>query len=275
MLLKIAMTKGDKKRRITECKPTDQQSTSLLNVLYPHTEWLINQPFDTAQFTLFVSDEPIGDEAAVTLPQVPYAEPAGRYSRFELRDDKGKRLGTSMDYPVTQLLLQTTELDPEIIAEQRPIYLAVGPTEKPEEVVIIDTPEATGVNTTIVECPPDETIPDESGPQVTIIDDVDINMSDQELAQKYLQFFLQHHVSFFKGGRLTSAQLAAAIEATAPDYIRTDLLERKEVVAAFRNHYGAVMAKHSARFGGSAPEKYWQDFCVRVHRPDPLERTWL
>ena len=271
MLIKIPMKKGEKKRRITECNPSDQLSTSILSTLYPHTAWLNEQTFDTREFTLFVSDAPLGDEVAVKLPPVLYAEPAGNYSRFEIHDDKGTRIGTSMEHPVTQLLLQNSELDPTIIAGQMPIYLGVGPAEKP--VVIIDTPETTGVDTTVVECPPVETTPDDDD-RVTITDYVDTDLSDLELASKYLQFSLQHYVKFAKGSRLTSTQLQTAIKATAPDGIRTDLLERKAITTAFRNFFGQSMGKHSARFGGE-PEKYWEDFEVRVYRPDPLERTWL
>ena len=234
MLIKVAMTRGEKKRRFTQFDPTDQQSTSILSVLYPHTEWLLTLPFDTREFVLFVSDQPLGDEVAVKLTPIPYAEPAGAYTRFEIHDDKGNRIGTSMAYPVTQILLQNSELDPTIIDEKKPIYLGVSAATP---LVIVDGP------------------------------------SHQQLATKFLGFFLQHYVSFFRGSRLTSRQIEAAIKANAPDGVRTDLIDRKTIVLAFRSHYGIGMEKHSARFDGD-PEKYWQDFCVRVHRPDPLERQW-
>ena len=268
MLIKIPMKKGEKKRRFTQFDPTDQQSTSILSVLYPHTEWLPTLPFDTSEFTLFISDAPLGDEAVVTLPPVPYAEPAGNYTRFEIHDDKGNRIGTSMDYPVTQLLLQNSELDPEIIDEKKPIYLGVSAATP---LVIVDGPEAFGIDeddSDIGEDDGDGDDPDEN--EVDVITD---GPSHQQLATKFLSFFLQHYVSFFRGSRLTSRQIEAAIKANAPDGVRIDLIDRKTIVLAFRSHYGIGMEKHSARFDGD-PEKYWQDFCVRVHRPDPLERQW-
>ena len=259
MLTKVAMTRGEKKRRITECNPSDQLSTSILSTLYPHTPWLLTLPFDTSEFTLFVSDKPLGDEAAVKLPPVPYSQPAGNYTRFEIQDENGNRIGTSMDYPVTQLLLQNSDLDPEIIDEKKPIYLGVSAATP---LVIVDGPEELGIDG-------DDDDPDENEDDV-ITDD----LSHKQLATKFLGFFLQHHVTFFRGSRLTSRQLEAAIKANAPDGVRTDLIDRKTVTVAFRKHFGIGMGRESARFDGD-PEKYWQDFCVRVHRPDPLERTWL
>ena len=258
MFIKVAMSKGRKGRRLTTCRPTDHRSVSLLSDFYPDANWLEGQPFDTGEFVLFVSDQPLGNEVAVKLLPIPYAEPAGTYTRFEIHDDKGNRIGTSMEHPVTQLLLLTSELDPEIIAGQMPIYLGVSPATPR---VIVDGPEELGID--------DDDDPDEDDP-VVITDD----LSDLELASKYLKFFLQHYVKFQKGSRITSTHLQTAIKASAPDGIRTDLLERKAITTAFRNYFGQSMGKHSARFSGE-PEKFWQDFEVRVCRPDPLERTWL
>ena len=257
MLIKIPMRKGDKKRRFTQFDPTDQQSTSILSVLYPHTEWLLTLPFDTREFVLFVSDQSLGDEVAVKLPPIPYAEPAGAYTRFEIHDGKGNRIGTSMAYPVTQLLLQNSELDPEIIAEKKPIYLGVSPATPR---VIVDGPEELGID--------DDDDPDENEDDV-IIDD----LNDHELADKFLRFFLQHYVNFFRGSKLSSEQLHAAVVNAAPNGVRTDLLDRKTVTVAFRKHFGTVMGRESARIEGKST-KYWADFHVRIHRPDPLERQW-
>ena len=282
MLIKVAMTRGEKKRRITPCNPTDQQSTSILTVLYPDTKWLPTLPFDTSEFTLFVSDQPLGDEVAVKLHPVPYARPAGRHTRFELQDGTDRHIPTSKEYPVTYLVLRTSELDHAIIAEKKSIYLGVGPAEKPEEVVIIDTPEAIPVDTTVVECPPVETTPDDDEP-VTITDYVDTDeddsvvviddLTDQELATRYLRFFLQHHVKFFKGSKLTSNQLRAAIEANAPTNVHTNLLAGRALTNAFTENFGTGMEKRGTRIDGDV-KRFWKDFHVHIHRPDPLERRW-
>ena len=96
---------------------------------------------------------------------------------------------------------------------------------------------------------------------------------DEELATKYLRFFLQHHVAYFKGSKLSSEQLHAAVVNAAPDGVRTDLLDRKTVTAAFRKTFGTSMGRDSTRIEGK-PTKYWADFHVRIHHPDPLERQW-
>ena len=283
MLIKVAMTKGDKKRRFTQFDPTDHQSTSILSVLYPHTKWLPTLPFDTSEFTLFVSDQPLGDEVAVKLPPLPYARPAGRHTRFELQDGTDKHIRTSMEYPVTHLVLRTSELDHAIITEKKSIYLGVGPAEKPEEPpVVIDPPEAIPVDTTVVVCPPVETTPDDDE-RVTITDYVDTDeddsvvviddLTDHELATRYLRFFLQHHVKFFKGSKLTSNQLRAAIEANAPTNVHTNLLAGRALTNAFTENFGTGMEKRGTRIDGDV-KRFWKDFHVHIHRPDPLERRW-
>ena len=290
MFIKVAMSKGRKGRRLTTCRPTDPRSVSLLSDFYPDANWLAGQPFDTGEFVLFVSDAPLGNEVAVKLLPIPYAEPAGAYTRFEIHDDKGNRIGTSMEHPVTQLLLLTSELDPEIIAGQMPIYLGVSPATPR---VIVDGPEELGIDVgppTTVVCPPEETDivvspPNENvsgegnpkngsqGEPVAGIKRIEHDLTDKELASKYLGFFLHHHISYSKGSRLTSAMLHAAIEAHAPIDVPIDLLSRREIVAAVRGTFGIVMDRIGERNGGKN-QKFWQNYEVRICYPDPLERQW-
>ena len=290
MFIKVAMSKGRKGRRLTTCRPTDPRSVSLLSDFYPDANWLAGQPFDTGEFVLFVSDAPLGNEVAVKLLPIPYAEPAGAYTRFEIHDDKGNRIGTSMEHPVTQLLLLTSELDPEIIAGQMPIYLGVSPATPR---VIVDGPEELGIDVgppTTVVCPPEETDivvspPNENvsgegnpkngsqGEPVAGIKRIEHDLTDKELASKYLGFFLHHHISYSKGSRLTSAMLHAAIEAHAPIDVPIDLLSRREIVAAVRGTFGIVMDRIGERNGGKN-QQFWQNYEVRICYPDPLERQW-
>ena len=293
MLLKVAMIRGDDKRRTTECSPTDQGSAPTLKPIYPFTKWLDGLTFDTTKFELIASGEPIRDNITISLPPVPYAQLAGDYSLFELQDHTGKYIGTSMRQPIASVSLPNSELDPEIISERRPIYLAVAPAKKPDvititcepdepPVAIIDTPEAMPVDTTVVECPPVETTPDDDEP-VTITDYVDNDeddpvvviddLTDQELATKYLRFFLQHHVQFFKGRKLTSSQLRAAIEANAPTNVHIDLLAGRALTNEFTAYFGTGMEKRGTRIDGDV-KRFWRDFQVHIHRPDPLERSW-
>ena len=294
MLLKVAMIRGDDKRRTTECSSTDQGSAPTLKPIYPFTKWLDGLTFDTTKFELIASGEPIRDNITVSLPPVPYAQLASDYSLFELQDHTGKYMGTSMRQPIASVYLPNSELDPEIISERRPIYLAVAPAKKPDvititcepdepPVAIIDTPEAIPVDTTVVECPPVETTPDDDD-RVTITDYVDTDeddpvvviddLNDHELADKFLRFFLHHHISYSKGSRLTSKQLWAAIDANAPDGVRADLLDLRVVTTAVRKTFGIVMDRTGERNGGKN-QKFWQNYEVRLYQPDSLEKKWL
>ena len=277
MLLKVTMTRGENKRRITLCKPAVHQSTPILKDFYPDTAWLDSLPFDTAEFDLLISDEPIGDKAAVTLPRIPYATPAGdSYSRFEIRAGQTRHTRTSMEYPATQLLLNNRDLDPKFISKRKSIFLGVSP------VLIIDGPEELGIDvgppttvvcppeeTDIVVCPPGENVSGEGEP----VTGIDHGLNDRELAEKYMKFFLEHHVRFSRGSRLTSKQLWAAIDANAPDGVRADLLDLRVVTTAVRKTFGIVMDRRGERNGGKN-HKFWQDYEVRICYPDPLERQW-
>ena len=265
MLLKIPMRRGDDKRRTTECSPSDQ-SVPTFRPIHPNTQWLNGLPFDTNKFMLRVSDKPIKDNIAIPIPPVPYAKAEGTHSRFELQDPTGKYLGTSLRQPLASVSLPNSELDPVIIDERKPIYLSIselttgrvdrGDSDKdedgentPEEpVIIVDTDKELGLDTPAV-CTP------------------------EELATKFMKFFFQNHIRFYKGSKLSSEQLHAAVVNAAPNGVRTDLLDRKTVTVAFRKHFGTVMGRESARIEGKST-KYWADFHVRIHRPDPLERQW-
>ena len=296
MLTEVIITKGEEKRRITLCKPIDQESTLILKDFYPDTQWLSTLPFDTSEFVLFISGDPLGNKAAVTLPPIPYARPAGDYyTRFEIQDGKDRHIRTSNEYPVTQLLLTNSELDPEIISEKKPIYLGVSPIPTPDELdpdrgdedgegtprLIIDGPEEFGIDVsplTTVVCGPDIDEDDGIGDDPDEDDPYDDNLDedalpDEQLARKFLSFFLQHNIRFSKGSRLTSAMLHAAIEASAPTAVPIDLLSRREIVTAFRQTFGIVMDRTGKRIGGKN-DKSWKDYEVRIFRPDPLERSW-
>ena len=266
MLLKVAMIRGDDKRRTTECSPTDQGSAPTLKPIYPFTKWLDGLPFDTNKFLLRVSDKPIKDNIAIPIPPVPYAQLTGDYSLFELQDPTGKYLGTSLRQPLASVSLPNSELDPVIIDERKPIYVSIselttgrvdrGDSDKdedgentPEEpVIIVDTDKELGLDTPAV-CTP------------------------EELATKFMKFFFQNHIRFYKGAKLSSKQLHTAIVTAAPDGVPTDLLDRKTCTIAFRDHFGTGMGRDSARIEGP-PTKYWADFEIRIYHPDSLERSW-
>ena len=214
-------------------------------------------------------------------------------------------------YPVTTLLLYNAELDPLIIAEQRPIYLGFSPAEAtpaeavsaesvpaesapaipaaPAEAVpteatptesdraegdpqsdpqeVSDSPaaavpaEVTAAESVSTEATPTESDHDQSDhDQSEHAEDEDAR-SDQDAAMEYLNRFVRHNVLFYKGCRLTSSQVKAAIESVAPDGIRTDLIDRKTITFAVRERFGIGMEKRSARIDGKH-QKYWKDFRI-------------
>ena len=267
MLIKIAMTKGKQGRRVTTCRPTDQQSTRILSDFYPDANWLEDRPFDTGEFTLHVSGAPLGDEAAVKLPPLPYIETKSGFTRFEIQDSKGNRIGTSIEHPVTQLVLRTSELDPAIIDEKLPIYLGVSPAAP---LVIVDGPEELGIN--------GDDDPDDEDDVITqgveIIIQGDDTRSDQDIANEFLTYFLRMHVEFHSGSKLTSEQLTNAIRDFVPEYVRTDLITQPVVTRAVFTHFNARMGKSSARIDGRH-QKFWK-FRINLElppRPRPPGRT--
>ena len=291
MLIKSPMKKGAPTARTTKCISTEQSSTPALDASYPHSEWLSTLPFDTQEFTLFASDQPLGDKVAIKLPPLPFVKATKNKSRFEIQNDRGSRMRTSMQRPITQQFLNNKRLDPLIIAEQRPIYLGVGPAEKPAESVPAapasqELSEATviDVDPQEVSCDPDspaesvsaEATPAESDPPGASQDepaeasDADHNQDDQDeddrardraAAMEYLDNFVRCHVLFSKGGKLTSLQILSAILNIAPDHVPTEYIHRAHITRAVKAHHDLTMEKTSTPIDGRN-QKYWKDLTI-------------
>ena len=291
MLIKSPMKKGAPTARTTKCISTEQSSTPALDASYPHSEWLSTLPFDTQEFTLFASDQALGDEVAIKLPPLPFVKATKNKSRFEIQNDRGSRMRTSMQRPITQQFLNNKRLDPLIIAEQRSIYLGGGPAEKPAESVPAapasqELSEATviDVDPQEVSCDPDspaesvsvEATPAESDPQgasqdePTTASDADRDEDDhdqgdrdrdREAAMDYLDNFIRYHVIFRKGGKLTSLQILTAILNVAPDNVPTEYIYRAHITRAVKARHGIVMEKESTRIDGHK-QTYWRDFTI-------------
>ena len=175
----------------------------------------------------FISDRPLDDaQGVIKLPPIPFAKSTKNKTRFEMQNDRGRRLLSSKENPVTQQFLYNAAIDVSIIDEQKPIYIGVGPAEKPD-------------------------------------DDDDQGDREREAAVEYLNAFVRQNVQFYKGSRLTSAQVLAAIESVAPDDIRTELIDRADITLAVKSRYGIVMEKEPTRIDGKS-QKYWQDFGIAL-----------
>ena len=227
MLISLVMTRGEAKTYTIEFKPPEEQSDPLLDGIFPDSEWLAELPFNTDLLKFFISDRPLDDaQGVIKLPPIPFAKSTKNKTRFEMQNDRGRRLLSSKENPVTKQFLYNAAIDVSIIDEQKPIYIGVGPAEKPD-------------------------------------DDDDQGDREREAAVEYLNAFVRQNVQFYKGSRLTSAQVLAAIESVAPDDIRTELIDRADITLAVKSRYGIVMEKEPTRIDGKS-QKYWQDFGIAL-----------
>ena len=222
MLIKLVVEKSEKKKNTTIFKPAEKLVEKMLDDVYFDTKWLATLLFSTDLLTLYISDEPLGDEVEIHLPTVPFYRSTTKKTRFEIQTASGRWAPTSLTHPMTFLYLYNDALDPAIIAEKRSLYWGVSAAEITDE-------------------------------------------DPREAAMAYLRFFLRHHVEFYKGSRLTSEQLALAIEGAAPAHIRTALIDRKTITLAVREHFNVGMSKRSARIDGRH-QKFWEDFIVLLDR---------
>ena len=245
MFVKIAMKKGEPKRYTNECKPIEKRSNPLLDASYPDTKSLSTLPFATAEFMLHVSDRQfMPGEVALASPPLPFAKSTTFKTRFEIPNDRGTRMLTSLKFPFTQQFLYNealNALNPSIIAERRSIYLGIS--------------ELVGS----IEGDPDEGDPDE-GEEDT--------RSDKDIATAYLTYFLRQHIEFYKGSKLTSEQVLTAIQTFAPEYVRVDLIDRKQITLAVRESFNTGMEKSSGRIDGRL-QKFWLDLTIVLDSPQP------
>ena len=128
MLTQLLISRGDNKRYTTEFTPAEKSSSPLLDGLFPDSEWLLELPFDKVLLTLFVSDRPLqGDHIAIELPPIPFAQSTKNKTQFAMLNDRGRKLRSSREYPVTQIYLYNAAIDASIIAEQKPIFSNIFP----------------------------------------------------------------------------------------------------------------------------------------------------
>ena len=249
MLVNLVIKKGGAKTYTTEYKPIEKQSNPLLDAIYPDSEWLWELPFMTNSLILFISDRPLEDDKiAIKLPPVPFAKSTKNKTRFEIQNDRGQRLRSSKEYPVTQLFLYNVALDPSIIDELKSIYLGISPLSTPAE----SDPQGASQDepTTASDADRDEDDHDQG--------DRD---RDREAAMDYLDNFIRYHVIFRKDGKLTSLQILTAILNVAPDNVPTEYIYRAHITRAVKARHGIVMEKESTRIDGHK-QTYWRDFTI-------------
>ena len=243
---KLVIEKVEDKTYTTEYKPAEKKTNPLLDDVYPDTEWLSQLPFATDPLIIFIADRPfMPGEVAVELPPIPFAKSTKNKTRFEIQNERGRRLRTSKEYPVTQLFLYNVALDPSIIAEQKSIYLGFSPAATPAE----SDPQGASQDEPAAASDADH---DQ--------DDHDEGDRDREAAIKYLDNFVRSHVIFRKGSKLTSLQILTAILNVAPDNVPTEYIHRAHITRAVKEHYG-IMEKKPTLID-ERHQKYWADFAI-------------
>ena len=238
MLIKVRMKTVEEKSRTTKCEPCNADELPPMDSFYPDTEELNSLPFDTAEFILWISDRPFAeDEVDRDFPPLPFVRLTKNKARFELRNDLGRRLRSSREYPVTLAFINIGLLDARIIYEQRPIYFGISAvTEdhvKAEEHAVAD-----GID-----------VGDEIG-------------GADALAA--FDSFIRDSIRVQRSGRLTSRQIwavwAALWGADRDDKVIGGV-RLTDVSRRFRAVFGVTAVKNPTRIDG-IHQRYWDGYTI-------------
>lgn len=241
MLHRVRMRRVEQKTNTTQYEPCNTDAPAPIDSFYPDTGALSSIPFDTAEFMLSISDQPFAEgEVDLALPPLPFVRSTKNKTRFEIQNARGRRLRSSLEYPVTQAFMNNHALDEEIINEQRPIYFGISAVTRD---ALEDEKPAAADDIAVVEA----------------IDRVD--------ALEAFDAFLRHYVRVKRGARLTSRQIFAAwCTRWGAD---TDGLEKKvicgvrltDVARRFHAVFGANAVKKPTRIDGIS-QRYWVGYTV-------------
>lgn len=238
MLHRVRMKSVEQKPNTTQCKPCDTDAPAPMDSFYPDTGALSSLPFDTAEFMLWISDYPFADgEVDLALPPLPFVRSTKNKTRFEIQNARGRRLRSSLEYPVTQAFMNNHAVTEEVINEQRPIYFGISVV--PETVIEDEKPAASG--------------------GIAVGDEI-----DRADALAALDTFLRERVRVKRGGRLTSRQIWAMWAKyhnadPADDIIHGVRLT--DVARRFRAVFGATAVKTPTRIDGIS-QRYWVGYTV-------------
>ena len=234
MLLSVRLKKVGETPNTTKYEPLDEAPP--FDSYYFDSEFLNSVSFGTEKLLLHLSDEPLPEgTVAIAFPPLPFARSTKNKTRFEIQNDRGRRLRSSREFPVTQAFILNSALDTEIITEERPLYSGISPlieaAVKEEQQVTADTSDVAG---------------DPSGQDAfAVFDD-----------------FLRDSVRVRRGSRLTSRQIwrvwAARCGAEHDDEVVAGVAFT-DVSRRFRTTFGATTAPTPARIDG-IHQRYWAGF---------------
>ena len=236
MRLSVRLKKVEEKVNTTKFEPIDEAPP--LKNYYIDTETVSLMPFDTEELDLFLSRDPFNEgEVAIAFPPLPFIRSTTNLTRFEILNDRGSRLRTSLEYPVTLVFVYNDSLGAETITDERPLYSGISPViktaVKEEEQVTADTSDVAE---------------DPRGQDALAVFDA----------------FLRDSVRVRRGSRLTSRQIWrvwAARWGADPDDEVVAGVAFTDVSRRFRTTFGATTAPNPARIDGSH-QRYWSGFAI-------------
>ena len=236
MRLSVRLKKVEEKVNTTKFDPIDEAPP--LDNYYIDTTAVYSMPFDTEELELFLSDEPLlKGEVAIAFPPLPFIRSTKNKSRFEIQNDRGRRLRSSLEYPVTQAFVYNDALGTDFIKDERSLYSGISPVT---EAAVKEEEQAAVEDTTVTDEAP--------GPDALAAFDA----------------FLRERVRIRRGGRLTSRQIWSVWAARwgadpADDPIAG--VAFSDVSRQFRATFGATTAPNPARIDGSH-QRYWSGFAI-------------
>ena len=235
MLLRVRMKKVEDKLNTTKLEPCDEPAP--LKDHYINTEFLTSLPFGTEELILHLSDEPLPEgEVAIAFPSLPFNRSTKNLTRFEIQNDRGRRLRSSLENPVTQAFVYNDELGAEFIKEKRPLYSGISPV--PEAVV--EEQQATVDATDLTD---------------------EVAGADAVAA---FDAFLKASVRVQRGGRITSRQIwevwAARWGADSKERVIAGV-RFIDVSRRFRATFGATAAKDPTRIDGEL-QRYFSGYAI-------------
>ena len=236
MLHRVSMKRVEQKTYTTQCVPCDADAP--MDSFYPDTEALKAMPFDTAEFMLSISDKPFAEgDVDLAFPPLPFVRSTKNKTRFEIRNDRGRRLRSSPEYPVTQAFIYNDALHAEAIEERRPIYFGISAVTE----LVVDNKEPAALD------------------DVGVGDEI-----DRAAAFAAFDAFLRETVRVKRGSRLTSRRIwpvwAERWGADPADEVIGGL-KLIDVARRFRAVFGVTMVETGTRSDGYS-QRYWQDYTI-------------
>ena len=124
MRLSVRMKKVEEKVNTTKLEPCREPAP--MDSYYINTEFLTSLPFGTEELILHLSDEPLPEgEVAIAFPSLPFTRSTKNLTRFEIQNDRGRRLRSSLENPVTQAFVYNDELGLEVPTYPSPTVWAL------------------------------------------------------------------------------------------------------------------------------------------------------